>query len=292
MNYEYYKIFYYVAKHKNITKAAAELYSSQPAVTRTIQNMESELGCKLFLRGKTGVELTHEGQILYEYASVACRQLIKAEEELGQNLNPENGTIYIGATVTALHCYLFTEINKFHAKYPRIKLKISTQSTAQTIEKLKNGTVDLAFVTTPFANCKGLTVKKLMRFENVLIAGKRFSALKDKPQSMRDISEYPLICLNKGMQLREFIDDIYSAHGLVCDPDIEADSADLIVPMVEHDWGLGFVPEQMAETALAKGTAFKVTLKEELPRREVCLITDGGHQQTRASYEFQKSLVK
>ncbi len=292
MNYEYYKIFYYVAKHKNITKAAAELYSSQPAVTRTIQNMESELGCKLFLRGKTGVELTHEGQILYEYASVACRQLIKAEEELGQNLNPENGTIYIGATVTALHCYLFTEINKFHARYPKIKLKISTQSTAQTIEKLKNGTVDLAFVTTPFTNSKGITVKKLMSFENILIAGKRFSALKDKPQSMHDIGEYPLICLNKGMQLREFIDDIYSAHGLVCDPDIEADSADLIVPMVEHDWGLGFVPEQMAETALAKGTAFKVTLKEELPRWEVCLITDGGHQQTRASYEFQKSLIK
>ena len=52
MNYEYYKIFYYVGKHKNITKAAAEMYSSQPAVTRAIQNLESELGCRLFTRNK------------------------------------------------------------------------------------------------------------------------------------------------------------------------------------------------------------------------------------------------
>ena len=76
MNYEYYKIFYHVAKHKNSTKAATELYSSQPAVTRALQNMEGELGCKLFIRKKTGVELTREGENLYKYAQVAFQQLL------------------------------------------------------------------------------------------------------------------------------------------------------------------------------------------------------------------------
>ena len=64
MNYEYYKIFNCVGKHKNITRAAEELYSSQPAVTRAIQKMEAELNCRLFVRTKSGVGFTHEGQTL------------------------------------------------------------------------------------------------------------------------------------------------------------------------------------------------------------------------------------
>ena len=85
MNFEYYKIFYYVAKNKNVTKAAAELYSSQPAITRALQNMEAELGVKLIIRKKTGVELTRDGENLFNYAEVAVRQLTKAETELNSS---------------------------------------------------------------------------------------------------------------------------------------------------------------------------------------------------------------
>lgn len=291
MNYEYYKIFYYVAKHGNITKAAAELYSSQPAVTRTIQHLESELGCTLFTRTKSGVELTLEGQTLYEYVSVACRHLIKAEAELGQSLSAEHGTVYIGATVTALYCFLFEEIDKFRAKYPGVKLKISTQSTAKTIDKLKSGSVDLAFVTSPYSVSKPLSVKVLKEFNDLLIAGNRFKELKNKTLTLADIQNYPFICLAQGMQLREFIDDCFSKKGLVCTPDIEPDSADLIVPMVAHNWGVAFAPEQMAVEQADNGTVFRIKMDEELPRRHVCLITDPRHPQTRSSYEFQKAVL-
>ena len=77
MNYDYFRIFYYVGKHKNITRAANELYSSQPALTRAIQNLERELGCRLFVRTKTGVEFTNEGQRLFEYVNIAHNQLLK-----------------------------------------------------------------------------------------------------------------------------------------------------------------------------------------------------------------------
>ena len=113
MNYEYCKMFYYVGKHKNITKAAAELYSSQPAVSRALQSLEQELGCRLFVRNKSGVEFTHEGKILYEYASVAYTQLLKAEDEVSKSVSTEDGTIYIGSTITALYGYLFTIMNEF-----------------------------------------------------------------------------------------------------------------------------------------------------------------------------------
>ena len=90
MNYEYYKIFYYVGKHKNITRAAADLFSSQPAVTRAIQNLEAELGCRLFVRTKNGVEFTHDGGKLYEYISAAHSQIVKGEEEISRSNSVEN----------------------------------------------------------------------------------------------------------------------------------------------------------------------------------------------------------
>ena len=60
LNFDYYKVFYYVSKYGSLTRAAHVLMTSQPAVTRTIHNLENELGCRLFIRSKTGVELTPE----------------------------------------------------------------------------------------------------------------------------------------------------------------------------------------------------------------------------------------
>ena len=77
MNYEHCKIFYCVGKHKNITKAANELYSSQPAVSRAIMSLENELGCRLFIRNKNGVEFTHEGQTLFNYEASRTPSCLK-----------------------------------------------------------------------------------------------------------------------------------------------------------------------------------------------------------------------
>lgn len=291
MNYDYYKIFYCVGKHKNITKAAAELYSSQPAVTRVIQNLESELGCKLFIRNKSGVEFTHEGQLLYEYVSVACRQLIRGEEELSRAVGVDGGIIYIGATVTALHCYLFGIMDEYRIKFPNVKVKIWTGSSDKTIDSLKNGTVDLAFVTTPFSGRRDLSATGIRSFRDILIAGNRF---KDAPREgfdLNDLKKYPFICLAKGMQQRQFIDRILEERNVNALPDIEPDSADLIVPMVEHNWGLAFCPEGMAQSAISDGRVFEIKLAEELPKRQVCVISDPSHPQSRAARELLR-LIK
>lgn len=291
MNFEYYKIFYYVAKHKNITRAAAELYSSQPAVTRAIQNMENELGCRLFTRNKSGVEFTHEGQVLYDYVSIAFQQLVKAEEEVSKSVSIEGGTIYIGSTVTALHGFLFDFLDEFHLKYPNVKFKISTNSSDHTIEKLKNGIVDLAFVTTPFAISKPLNSTAIREFNDILIGGKRFEDLKGQTLAPEDIGKYPFICLAKGMRLRQFVDDFFAENNLEVAPDIEPDGADLLVPMVSHNLGLAFVPQGMTREAVERGEVFRIPLKKELPPRKICLITDPHRPQTSASREFAKMIL-
>ncbi len=292
MNYEYYKIFYYVGKHKNITRAAVELYSSQPAVTRAIQNLENELGCRLFVRTKTGVEFTHEGQTLFDYVRIAHSQILKGEDELNHSISAENGTIYIGTTVTALHGFLFGIIDDFHSEHPNVKFKINTGSNNGTVEKLKTGIYDVAFVSTPCNTGKSLNSVTVREFNDILIGGNNFAELKDKTVPLSDIRNYPYVCLRHSMQLRQFIDDIFAEHDIALTPDIEADSADLLVPMISHNFGLGFVPQYMADTAIRRGEVFKVNLDLDLPKRSILMITDPHHPQTNASREFVKLITK
>lgn len=292
MNYEYYRIFYYVGKHKNITKAAAEIYSSQPAVTRAIQNLERELGCRLFTRNKFGVEFTYEGKTLYDYVSAAYSQLLKGENEVRRAIDAETGTIYIGASVTSLHEFLFEYLNAFRKRHPRVKLKISTGSNNGTIERLKSGMVDLAFVSTPCNLGRGLHPVSVREFGDILIAGNGFAELKGKKLSLKDLASYPLVGLRQGMQLRQFTDDIFAQNKLVISPDIEADGADLLVPMISQNFGIGFVPEAMAAPAAERGDVFEVPLDFELPKRHICMVTDPRHPQTNASRELARMITE
>lgn len=291
MNYEYYKIFYYVGKHKNITRAAVELYSSQPAVTRAIQNLESELGCRLFVRTKSGVEFTHEGRTLFDYVNIAHTQLIKGENEVSKAVSTENGTIYIGATVTALYGFLFNFLDEFRTKHPGIKFKINTGSSNGTIEKLKKGIVDLAFVSTPCSPSKPLNTLKIKSFGDILIAGKGLAHLQNAPFGLSDIKKYPFVSLRHSMQLRQFLDDFFAENGIAITPDIEADGADLLVPMISHNLGLGFVPQPMAEDAIGRGEVFRIPLDVALPERHICMITDPHHPHTNASRLLIKTIT-
>lgn len=108
ISYDYYRIFYYVAKYSSFTKAATVLRNNQPNMTRAIKNLESELGCKLFVRSNRNVTLTPEGEKLYEHVSVAFHHIESAENELQLDKNLQGGSISIGATEVALHCFAVT----------------------------------------------------------------------------------------------------------------------------------------------------------------------------------------
>ncbi|MCD8209374.1 MAG: LysR family transcriptional regulator [Coprobacillus sp.] len=291
MNYEYYKIFYYVGKHRNISKAANELHYTQPSISRTIQNLEKELGCKLFTRKKTGVEFTKEGSNLYEYVSRAFMTLTEGEDEIKQSLGIDGGTIYLGASVTSLYEFLFDFINKFISVYPHVKVKISTGSNNGIIEKLKQGSIDLAFVSTPCNPTSKLQVTQIREFSDVLVAGNKFSELKDKTLSFHDLEKYPIVALRSGMQLRQYVDDIYSRNGMVLDPDVEADGANLIVPMVKYNLGLGFAPERMTRNSIKRGEIFEIDLDYDMPIRQILMISDPSHPQTNVSRTFRRMIL-
>lgn len=101
ITYDYYRIFYYVAKYQSFTQAANVLNSNQPNLTKYINNLENQLSCKLFVRTNRGVTLTPEGEKLYAHVAVAYEQLKAAELELANDKNLESGAVTIGVSNTA-----------------------------------------------------------------------------------------------------------------------------------------------------------------------------------------------
>ena len=291
-NFEYYKIFYYVAKYENLTKAATALKTSQPAVTRTIHKLEGELGCRLFTRSKTGMKLTPEGRTFYGYVAAGCAQFFKGENDLSNLISLENGTIYISATETALHCYLFQAMEEFNSLYPNVRFKILNNSTTESVNAVKEGKVDLAFVSANLQVAKPLRMKILRKYRDILIAGKRFEELKAGKEelSLKELVSYPWISLTAETITRRFLNEYFEKNGLTFMPDMELATTDMILPAVRHNLGLGFIPAEFADAELESGQVFEIKVKEKLPERNIVLIYDMEYPQSIAAKEFQKFL--
>lgn len=291
-NFEYYKIFYYVAKYENLTKAATALKTSQPAVTRTIHKLEGELGCRLFTRSKTGMKLTPEGRTFYGYVAAGCAQFFKGENDLSNLISLENGTIYISATETALHCYLFQAMEEFNSLYPNVRFKILNNSTTESVNAVKEGKVDLAFVSANLQVAKPLRMKILRKYRDILIAGMRFEELKAGKEelSLKELVSYPWISLTAETITRRFLNEYFEKNGLTFAPDMELATTDMILPAVRHNLGLGFIPAEFADSELKSGQVFEIKVKEKLPERNIILIYDVEYPQSIAAKEFQKFL--
>ena len=134
ITYDYYRIFYHVAQCRSFTRAAEVLSNNQPNITRCMNNLEQELGCKLFVRSHQGVALTPEGRRLFLRVAVAYEQLRLGEEEIQRDCSLDTGTISIGTNEVALHLLLLDKLSAFHEKFPGVHIRITSNTTPQAIE--------------------------------------------------------------------------------------------------------------------------------------------------------------
>ena len=141
MTLDYYRIFYYVAQYQSFSKAAEILGNNQPNLSRCMNLLESELGCKLLVRTNRGVSLTPEGERLFSHVAIANEQLMLGEQEILKDKSLESGLVTIGASETALRLFLLNKLELFHHNYPHVRLQISNHSTPQAIRALSHGTV-------------------------------------------------------------------------------------------------------------------------------------------------------
>ena len=291
ITYDYYRIFYFVARFKSFTKAAKMLGNNQPNITRCMNILEQELKCTLFLRSNRGISLTPEGKKLYEHVAIAYEQLQIGEEEIRQNGELENGLVSIGASENALRLVLLSRLEKFHEQYPHVRLRISNHSTPQAIQALTSDIVDFAAVTTPLDIKSPLEKIPLASYREILIGGRKYKKLAEHTQKLEDIASLPFISLDENSSTRELYTQYFMRHNLPFSPDMEVATTDQIFPMVQHNLGIGFFPEELAAEHIAQGKIVQIPIEEPLPERKICLIRNVKRPQSIAARSLEEHLT-
>ncbi len=273
---EYYKIFYYVAKAGSFTQAGEELCITQPAVSQAIKLLETNLGSRLFVRIPKGVRLTPEGEVLFSYVQRGYELIQLGEAKFQKMLDLENGEIRIGASDMTLQFYLLPFLERFHEKFPKIKVLVTNAPTPETLEYLYDGKIDFGIVSEPFQAKPETQVLRVREIQDVFVAGGRFRYLKDQILDYQALEELPIICLDHNTSSRKYIDDYLKLNGVVLKPEFELAMSDIIVKFAQRNLGVACVIEDFASDLLRSGELFALKFEEDIPSRHFCIIT-GNH---------------
>lgn len=267
------------------------LRNNQPNITRYINNLESELGCKLFIRSNRGVKLTPEGENLFEHVAIAQEHLRLGESELQKEKELNSGLITLGVSENALRIFLLDHLERFHEQYPHVRLRITNHTTPEALESLRNDLCDFSVVTTPIDLPHLLQVLVLDHFEDILICGKKYKELSLKRHSLDEFKDTPFVSLTSQTGTRNFYNQYFLDNGVSFHPDIEVSTTDQIIPLIVHNLGIAFYPRKLAQPYLDKGEVYEIPLFQSLPHRKVCLVKDPNKSQSIASSKLIESLT-
>lgn len=269
IDYELYRIFYIVAKNGNITRASKELLISEPAVSKSIKNLEGYLGAPLFTRTKKGVNLTTEGITLYEYISKGIEYFKSGEAKFNELINLESGTIRIGINTTLTKEFLMPYLETFHKLYPNINIEIRTNLTSELKSMLKDGLIDMHILNLTNEETKNdFNIIKCKTITDCFVSNK---PIKEKI-SIKELNNYPLILQDKNSNTRKFLDDFANKHEITLKPKIEIGSYYLVSEFSRIGLGIGYVTKDYIKNNLDNKELFIVPIKERIPSREIGIL--------------------
>ena len=288
VNLELYRVFYVVAKCGSLTRAAEELYISQPAVSQSIKQLENQLGVPLFKRTHRGMELSENGgRLIFKEVERALEIFNDIENRIEQTKHEATGTIRIGASDTIFKYFLSDKIVDYHEKFPAVKIELQADFTPDTIEKLKANRCDIAFVNLPIEVGDGLRLEEnCARLNDIFIAGDRFDELSTEVLALEKLKKYPLIFMDKNTVSRRSFESFLSSLGIEFKSTIEVGSWDLMKRFVARGMGIGVIPKEYAAKELALGELFEVRTDPVLPVRAIGMLLPKGQPVSFALQSF------
>lgn len=279
INFELYRIFYTVAVCGNITKASKQLMISQPAVTKQIKVLESQLGGELFIRTKKGVILTDNGREIFNYVKHAIDCFQNAEMQFSNLKNLEKGTIKIGVSTTLAKLYLIDYLKEFHKQHPNIGIEISTDPSKLMRSKLRDGRLDLVIAKFYDEEANDLRTIELGTLHDCFIASHEYEELKDKVVTLEELDKYPILLQRYPSTSRESLDNLCHKHNIELTTKMEIGSANLLEEFVKIGLGVGFVTKEFVAKDLADGELFEVKTTPKLNEKKfgIILLKDSMH---------------
>lgn len=269
-NLSSYRIFYAVANTGNISKAAKELYISQPAISKSIQKLEESLGVRLFDRSSRGVTLTDEGELLYSHVKTAFETLSQGEDKLRRSIALGVGHLTIGVSSTLCKYVLLPYLKDFIKKYPHINISISCQSTNQTLKLLEEGRLDLGLIGKP-DTLKNIDFYYLREIEDIFVATRDYlHNLKIRGVERQQIlPNSTLLLLDKENMTRQYIDDYFMNNQVMVQDTIEVSNLDLLIEMSKISLGVGCVIRDFVKQELKNGILLEIPLGIPIHKREI-----------------------
>ena len=269
-NLSSYKIFYTVATTGNISKAAKELYISQPAISKSIQKLEESIGARLFERSSRGVTLTDAGELLYTHVKSAFETLTLGEDKLRRSIELGVGHLTIGVSSTLCKYVLLPYLKEFIKQYPHINISISCQSTNQTLKLLEEGKLDVGLIGKPYI-LKNIDFYGLHEIEDIFVATRNYLHNLSIRGIRKDqiLQNATLMLLDKENMTRQYIDDYFQRNHISLQDIIEVSNMDLVIEMAKVSLGVGCVIKEFVREELENGTLVEIPLGIPIHKREI-----------------------
>lgn len=262
------KIFLVVATSNSFLEASNKLYISQPAISKSINKLEEDLGVSLFYRANKGVTLTSDGEILLKYVKDSRKLLLACERMLSSNNSLDSGSIVIGAQSHIVRNYLLEKINNFRKLFPNVMFRIVDLSTLELIDGLEKHeldfVVDASPINTPYNN---LRIQPIYKLDTCFIKSKENNKVYNK---ITDLEDECIVMPISRSSLRK---NLFKSLENVIDikPQLEYGTEELIIESVKRNMGIGYVVK--GETLkIDKNTIDIIDLNIPLPTVEINLV--------------------
>ena len=274
-----YRIFYITALTGNISKAADQLFISQPAISRSIQKLEQALGVPLFTRSSRGVHMTPEGEILFRHAETAFQALNSGEEELKRIREFNIGHLRIGVSNTLCKYILLPYLKKFIEQYPHIKITIEGQATARTISMLEQHTLDIGLVAEP-AGLSGLSFIPVMEIQDVFVSTRHYlNNLYLREGKDSDLFQCGnIMLLDQNNMTRHHVDEYMEEHRIIPKQILEVTTMDLLIEFAKISLGVACVIRELVQKELESGRLIQIPLPAPIKKRTIGFAFWGGSQ--------------
>ena len=287
INYELYKVFYYVAKTKNITKASEILLISQPAITQTIKKLESELDATLFYRTSRGMELTNLGEELFQNIKNSIECLNNCKRLLVEFDSKEVKTIRIGGGTTLLKHNALIGFKVFKEKYPNIKIEIIRGITSELLNKLRDNILDLVLFNMPVQMDENLDYTIIETTQDIFVANSNFyNDLKGKKISIKELTNLPLVLQSDVSSSRKFLNSICKKNKILLNNSYELESYDLVLAFVKAGLGIGFINKNHILKEIETGELFELNIGYQIPTRQIGIAFNKKNANSKYIIEF------
>jgi len=288
INYELYKVFYYVAKTLSFSEAAQSLYISQSAVSQSIKVLEKRLDRQLFTRSTKRVTLTKEGEMLFKHIEPAVTLICKGEKQLLHARKTGEIMLRIASSDTICRYFLVPYFEKFKEAYPDIHLKIVNGTSKSCAEMLLDGTVDLVITNSPNPALNDtVSSEQLCTFKDVFVANRKFFPVENNVLSFEELGKLPILMLESHSTTSEYLHEQFIKHSLELVPAVELSSNDLLIDLAEIGLGVAFVPDYALSKRNNEDLVVINTKEDMAERKLVAAYSAGGLLSQPATYFLQ-----